>query len=605
MKKFIVYVLTAVFFLTSLPESNSATGVEPTIQVKLVNYLGNQTEVRIKPLGDYETNNRGMVLKSGSLYTLKAEKGQIALYEGKNRLQGFSTFEASPLNDDHTLTINDRPYLGSFQFGLEKGMYIRPVNSVSMENYVKGVVPNEMPASWHEEALKVQAVAARTYVMSYIHKVIDDTINYQVYGGKNWHPNSSQAVDGTAGEVLKHNGRLISAVFSASNGGMTESNGNAWGNTSVSYLRIKEDPFDPKMVWNLSFNKTQIDLTGKDLLNPDAWWTVTKESDSVLSSNIKRWLQQNGFANKDIKITGIPEFSLHSPTSGGRVSKGSITVEFVVRDVKTSDGKLAVQTLKLTDVSASRIRAIAGNRVILSYLVDKVSHSGNTIQLQGRGDGHGVGMSQYGAKKAAELGKTYKNILAFYYEGTVLVKEYENYVSFKDVTDAHWAQTYVNELFQKKIISGYSDGTFRPNNAVTKAQFSKIIINSLGYERVFNQQTFMDVPKDDWANPYVEAAIQNGLLLKDEVGPSFHSNIPISREEMAVMIGRALSLSPVSRPAKFIDNYEMKRPGLVEAVSNAGILDGYPDGTFKPENFLTRAQAAKVIYLAMEANGAK
>lgn len=600
MKRFIVYLMVIALIFTSVPNLKAEAGYEPVIQVKLVNYLGNKTEISLKPSGNYTTSDRSISLKSNELYTLKSENGKLVLYEYNRRLKEFGSFEVKPASAENTLAINNRPYLGSIHFVIENKSYIRPINTISMENYVKGVVPNEMPATWNGEALKVQAVAARTYAMSYTHKVIDDTINYQVYGGKSWHLNSTKAVDETAGEVLKYNGTLISAVFSASNGGKTESNANAWGNTFAPYFRIKEDPFDPKMTWSASFNKKQIDLTGKDLGRSDAWWSAAKESDTVIASNIKAWLYQNGFANKDIRIINIPQVSLYAPTSGGRVSKGSITVEFLVKDLRDSEGKLAVQTLKFTNTSASRIRAIMGNRVILSYLVDNVSNSGSIIRLQGRGDGHGVGMSQYGAKKAAELGKTYKDILAFYYEGTALVKEYENYVNFKDVTDTHWAETYINDLCKKNIISGYSDRTFRPNNTLTRAQFTKIMINSMEYELIFDHQSFPDVPKSDWANPYVEAAIENGLLLKTEVGTHFNSNVPITREEMAVMIGRAMELSPVSRPEKFTDNYQMKRPGVVEAVSEAGILDGYPDGTFKPKNSLTRAQAAKVIYLAIE-----
>lgn len=600
MKKFVSYLMVVALIFTSFPGLKAEAGYEPVIQVKLVNYLSNKTEISLKPSGNYTTNDGSISLKTNVLYTLKSVNGKIGLYENSRRLKEFESFEVKPSTAENTLAINNRPYLGSFHFVIENKNYIRPINTISMENYVKGVVPNEMPATWNREALKVQAVAARTYAMSYIHKIIDDTINYQVYGGKSWHSNSTAAVDETAGEVLKYNGKLISAVFSASNGGKTESNANAWGNIFAPYFRIKEDPFDPKMIWSASFNKKQIDLTGKDLVHSDDWWSAAKESDTEIASNIKAWLYKNGFANKEIKIVNIPQVSLYAPTSGGRVSKGSITVEFLVKDLRDTDGKLAVQTLQFTNTSASKIRAIIGNRVILSYLVDIVSNSGNTIRLQGRGDGHGVGMSQYGAKKAAELGRTYKDILAFYYEGTKLEKEYENYAHFKDVTDTHWAESYINDLSQKNIISGYSDRTFRPNNTVTRAQFSKIIINSMGYEPVFNQQSFSDVPKADWANPYVEAAIQNGLLLKEEVGTRFNSNVPITREEMAVMIGRALDLAPVSRPEQFTDNYQMRQPGLVEAVSEEGILAGYPDRTFRPKNSLTRAQAAKVIYLSME-----
>ncbi|MGG3467101.1 SpoIID/LytB domain-containing protein [Neobacillus pocheonensis] len=179
---------------------------------------------------------------------------------------------------------------------MENNRYVRPINSVSMEDYLKGVVPIEMYPSWNIEALKTQAVAARTYAMSYTTRgVIDDTILYQVYGGYNWTANSTKAVDETEGQVAQFNGRLISAVYSASNGGRTETNTNAWGTALVPYLAIRQDPYDPKTVWSFTIHKTQIDLTSKDLAKASEWWSTTKEADLAITSNIKMWLTDNGY----------------------------------------------------------------------------------------------------------------------------------------------------------------------------------------------------------------------------------------------------------------------------------------------------------------------
>lgn len=177
---------------------------------------------------------------------------------------------------------------------------------------------------------------------------INDTISYQVYGGYCWTANTTKAVDDTAGQVLEYNGNLINAVYSASNGGMTESNSNAWGNTPVPYLTVKQDPYDPKTPWSFSFNQTQIDLTGKDLSKSDDWWTNTNETDSVISNNIKNWLASNGYANKDIKITSIPIFALTGADSGGRVTGGSITVNFLVKDMVDSQENLIRQQISFS-----------------------------------------------------------------------------------------------------------------------------------------------------------------------------------------------------------------------------------------------------------------
>lgn len=161
----------------------------------------------------------------------------------------------------------------------------------------------------------------------------------------------------------------------------------------------------PKTTWSFYFEKTQIDLQGLNLANPNAWWSSTKEVNTGITSNIKLWLNNNGYANKEIKITSIPKFSLHNTGSGGRINKGSITVDFLVKDKVDANGKLIPQSISFTDTSASKIRAMIGNRVILSYLVDEVNTETNIVRVKGRGDGHGVGMSQWGAKYMADAGK--------------------------------------------------------------------------------------------------------------------------------------------------------------------------------------------------------
>ncbi|WP_163182588.1 MULTISPECIES: SpoIID/LytB domain-containing protein [Neobacillus] len=314
-------------------------------------------------------------LNCRSMYEWKKQKnGKLFLYKGEELLNTYATFTVQPMNNKGYLQINDRQYLGSFDFIVENGQYVRPINSVNMEDYLKGVVPIEMYPSWHIEALKTQAVAARTYALSYMNReLIDDTIMYQVYGGYIWTPNTTKEVDETRGQVIQYNGRLIDAVYSASNGGVTESNANAWGSASVPYLTVKEDTFDPKSVWNFSFHKNQINVSQLNLSKPIEWWTTVKEADTTFSNNIKMWLNANGYANKEIKIVDIPEFKLHSPGSGGRMSKGNITVEFFVKDMLDANGNLAIQRVVLQNVNISKIRAMLGTRVMLSYLVDKWS----------------------------------------------------------------------------------------------------------------------------------------------------------------------------------------------------------------------------------------
>ncbi|NHC41743.1 SpoIID/LytB domain-containing protein [Bacillus sp. MM2020_1] len=418
MKKLGACFLALLLLINVLIPSVSAEKLEPKITVKLVNYLGNKTEVTIKPTGEYLIDQSIVRLTTGKSYIVKYNNNKITILDGTTPLFTSDTVKLLPLNETNYLAINNRNYLGSFQFILENSKYVRPINEIFIEDYLKGVVPAEMYAEWHREALKTQAVAARTYALSYQSVTIDDTINYQVYGGYNWHPNSTAAVDETKGEVLKVNGRLISAVFSASNGGKTESNANIWGSAPVSYLTIKEDEYDAKTAWEFSVKKQQ--FTPANLT-----WSQMKENDTTITNTIKAWMATHGYAGKEIKITDIPVLSLHTPTSGGRVSKGDITVEFFTKDKVDEKGSFIPQKIEYKNVAASQIRAMVGNRIMKSYLVTNKTENDETITVKGLGDGHGVGLSQWGAENRAEIAhQKYDEILAFYYEGAAIVKEY-------------------------------------------------------------------------------------------------------------------------------------------------------------------------------------
>ena len=135
-----------------------------------------------------------------------------------------------------------------YRLGLSSG--VTAVNKVKLENYIRGVVPNESPASWPLEALRAQAVAARSYALGTGtgNAVFDhyDTAASQVYGGySSEHPRTNRAVARTAGEVLRHNGKVIVAYFHSTSGGYTENNENIFiGGAPLPYIRGVEDPWD-------------------------------------------------------------------------------------------------------------------------------------------------------------------------------------------------------------------------------------------------------------------------------------------------------------------------------------------------------------------------
>ncbi|MED1471270.1 SpoIID/LytB domain-containing protein [Bacillus salipaludis] len=431
MKKFCSAFLVLLLLLSSLNCINIASAEEVKLMtVKLKNYIGNQKTLTISVKGKYDIPDTDVSLVEGKTYKVQVENSALSLYENSTLISKFTSFTAVPkeYGTNNVISINNRPYLGTMKFTLENNAYVRPVNTLPLEDYLKGVVPYEMMASWNKEALKAQAVAARTYADRYKSlSGFDDTVSFQAYGGYSWNSNSTSAVEETKGQTLTYNGKLIDAFYSASNGGMTESNANVWGGTPLAFYPIKEDPYDKKVPWSFTLNKTQIDTSSLDLAHPQNWWASVKETDSSLVMSIKSWMIQNGYSDKEIKIISIPKLSFSDQlTTGGRVKLATIKLNFFLKDKTTGDFVLDDQkhintnTLEFNDVKAARIRGMIGINVMKSYLMTSYQDNGTSYIVTGLGNGHGVGMSQWGAKAMADQGLSYREILNFYYPGTTL-----------------------------------------------------------------------------------------------------------------------------------------------------------------------------------------
>lgn len=383
-------------------------------------------------------------IQSGEGYSVKVENGRLALYKGSDRLKDFGTtpFTLVPnsYGAEHQIRLNNRAsYIGKMDFNLENGAYVRPVNrDIPFEDYLKGVVPREMPASWNLEALKAQAVAARTYSIDDVGKVVPDTQSYQVYGGFTWgsglpefryENRTNQAVNETAGQVLRYGGSLVSTVFSSSNGGNTESNSNEWGTSQVAYLPAKPDSFDPQNPWGISLKKTQIDLTGKSLVNPGHWWWSVTEVDNALLTGLKNHLKNNAYPNSEIKVVNVNDFVIQDGrTSGGRSLNATMKLDIIVKDSAgfkcvggPCNGSNEIEIVHVDlPLTVKSYRSLFGGEIFKSTLLDATEIGSDYIKIKGRGFGHGVGMSQFGAKARGEAGHSYVDILNFYYPGATL-----------------------------------------------------------------------------------------------------------------------------------------------------------------------------------------
>ncbi|MEN2766652.1 SpoIID/LytB domain-containing protein [Ornithinibacillus xuwenensis] len=393
---------------------------ENMVTVKLVNYVGSTDELSIEIKGEYFTLDPTLSIQEGVKYQLLLENGNLYVKqkgEKKQEIRGGLILVPQTYDYEHIVYVNDRPYLGAMEFVVEGKNVIRPMNQLPLEDYLKGVVPFEVFSSWGIETLKAQALAARTYAVSKLGQIIDDTVSYQAYGGYEWDTGTTQAVEETKGEVVTYNNRLIETFYSASNGGITENNSNVWGGNALQYFPIKKDPYDPRNPWDFSLYQNQIEYDQIDFEKKD-WWGKLEEKDEDIITTMKSWLNRNGYPG-DIKILSIPEFELNgSVLDSGRSVKGSITISFMRR---LFEGLVLFEQVELDDVNLNQIRPMIGGTIFKSYLIDSLERNGDVYTMKGKGYGHGVGMSQWGAHFMGVQGKSYREILSFYYPGTTIM----------------------------------------------------------------------------------------------------------------------------------------------------------------------------------------
>ena len=166
---------------------------------------------------------------------------------------------------------------------------------------------------------------------------------------------------------------------------------------------------------------------------------------------------------------------------------------------------------------------------------------------------------------------------------------------FADVPANYWPRSAIESLAAANVVTGFPNGTFEPDANMTRAQFVKMFVVTLGLASVPGGTVFTDVPADAWYAPYVSAAVQAGLVT-GVTSTTFEPDAAVTREEVAVLLTRALQLSGTVT-LSFSDRGEIApwaRSG-VEAAVAAGYLNGFPDGTFQPTAPMTRAQVATLL----------
>ena len=173
------------------------------------------------------------------------------------------------------------------------------------------------------------------------------------------------------------------------------------------------------------------------------------------------------------------------------------------------------------------------------------------------------------------------------------------YIGFTDLEDYEWAREAIEGLYRRGVVNGKDDTHFAPEDKVTRAEFTKMVIEALGIKAVDTNSGFSDVDADSWYAPYITAARNSGVVMGD--GDKFNPEGAITREDIAVILFRAMEIEEVSNKTIFTD-YDSISDYAKDAVIGlfeAGVVNGTGSGAFEPKNSAIRAEAAKMIFLAL------
>ncbi len=261
----------------------------------------------------------------------------------------------------------------------------------------------------------------------------------------------------------------------------------------------------------------------------------------------------------------------------GTVTKADVATEVVLTVTAEFEGKTATKNF--------------------TYLVPAVKSGGSGGGAGGGGGGYagnisginagGAGLAATPTQPEVELEKVEKPV--------------EDKGIFKDTSKDAWYYNYLTDLVDKGIVNGYEDGSFKPNNQVTREEFLKMLIEATGTEITDKSYEFKDVKADDWYAPYVYTAKANGIAngISDA---EFGAGMSISRQDMCVMIYNVTGVKTDLTDNKFTDHSAISNYAFnaVYAMKTIGLVDGYENGEFKPSGKLTRAEAVKVISLVIK-----
>ena len=385
--------------MPSVQEKEENTEDQPKIQVLLMtngyeSYY--HTEIIVQAQGNYEIQgNLTGILKNGETMKLQRESSEFS----------GSSVKLLPENPENRLKVlsltrgqGNPAYRGSLTvYEDENGL--RMVNELPLEQYLCAVVPSEMPSSYPKEALKAQAVCARTYAVVQMQAQkrkdlgaqVDDSVSFQVYGNSQEAESSNEAVKATEGKILLNQGMPITAYYFSTSHGKTSTD-EVWEASAPSaYLKSVACTYDASEPW--------------------FQWQTEISMEKLLENAKNMYGEISKVQGLEIKETGEGDAVLNLALQTDQGMR-EIRSEYDIRSLLAPSGNPVIRQ------DGSSVKG--GTLLPSAYFTLEESRGGDGnlqgYKIVGGGYGHGVGMSQNGAKGMAQAGKSYQEILSYFYQ---------------------------------------------------------------------------------------------------------------------------------------------------------------------------------------------
>ncbi|MFD2609084.1 SpoIID/LytB domain-containing protein [Deinococcus taklimakanensis] len=349
-----------------------SSGTQVTVRVPATPAPAPEPEAALAPAASPAAPGAALPMAAWKVGTMSSAPNARLTLNGKDA--GNTTLYLPP-TPGSVVEISGKLYRGGVLLRAQQGG-VQAINVVDVEDYLRGVVASEMPASWPDAALRAQAVIARTYVASRINPAAPydtcATEKCQVYTGVGGEkPTTDAAITATAGQVVAYGGKAATTYFSSDSGGFTASAKEVW-NMDLPYLPAKADPFSaggPKASWRLDLSAAQVAEVA---------------------------------ARYGVRVGTLKNVAVTRASESGRPQEITLSGSGGVKRISGASAGGFVRSL-----------GASSSRATLSY-------AGGKLTVQGSGNGHGVGLSQYGALGLAKAGYDHLHVLGFYYPGTAL-----------------------------------------------------------------------------------------------------------------------------------------------------------------------------------------